>query len=75
MCAVKYLAPCLNREADVAKWVNENPRLAESLDLNSLAAERAPFPAKLVATAPILTDDFSPVEFLDALKTNNTKAR
>lgn len=75
VCAVKYPAPDLNREADVAKLVNANPRLAESLDLNSLAAERAPFPAKLVATAPILTDDFSPVEFLDALKTNNTKAR
>jgi hypothetical protein len=26
-----------------------------------------------VAAARVLTDDFSPVEFLDALKSNNTK--
>jgi hypothetical protein len=29
-------------------------------------------PAKEVTKARLLTDDFSPVEFLDAMKTNNT---
>jgi hypothetical protein len=29
-------------------------------------------PTKQVERARLLTDDFSPVEFLDAMKTNNT---
>ena len=42
------------------------------LDLTALKAERMAIPKKQVERARLLTDDFSPVEFLDAMKTNNT---
>lgn len=75
VCALKSAASDLVLVPDVAALEKLNPRLASKLDLGSLAAELTPFPLELAAKARILTDDFSPVEFLDALKTNNTKAR
>ena len=74
-CAVKYAAPAITGPADAAALARSNPALAARLDLPALARERISFPEAAVATARVLTDDFSPVEFLDALKSNNTKAR
>jgi spermidine synthase len=75
VCAFKSAASDLARAPDIAALEKSNPKLASKLDLDALAAELLPFPAQLAAKARILTDDFSPVEFLDALKTNNTNAR
>jgi len=72
-CAVKYRSPDIGGTPDWAALARTNPALAAKIDLAALARERIAFPAKLAATARVLTDDFSPVEFLDALKTNNTK--
>lgn len=74
-CAVKYAAPIITGPAEAAALARTNPALAARLDLAALAGERIPFPTAAVAAARVLTDDFSPVEFLDALKSNNTKAR
>ncbi len=75
VCALKSTVSDLGWEPDIAALEKLNPKLASKLDLDSLAAELLPFPVELAAKGRILTDDFSPVEFLDALKTNNTKAR
>ncbi len=73
--AVKYTAPDLAAPVDATALARLNPALAARLDLPALAAERIPFPEEAMAKARVLTDDFSPVEFLDALKSNNTKKR
>jgi len=74
-CAVKYRTPDVTGVPDWAALAKANTGLAALMDLESLAGEKIAYPAKLAASARVLTDDFSPVEFLDALKTNNTKAR
>lgn len=74
-CAVKYSTPDVTGAPDWAALAKANPGLAALMDLDSLAGEKIAYPTKLAAAARVLTDDFSPVEFLDALKTNNTKAR
>ena len=75
VCALKSASADLARAPDITALEKSNPKLASKLDLDALAAELMPFPAELASKGRILTDDFSPVEFLDALKTNNTKAR
>jgi spermidine synthase len=74
-CAVKYAAPDMGRTPDVAGLKRVYPALAEKVDLAGLAAERVAFPEAAIKNARVLTDDFSPVEFLDALKSNNTIER
>ena len=44
------------------------------LDMAEIKEEHMPFPA-LDRDATVLTDDFAPVEFLDAMKTNNTSTK
>ncbi len=75
VCALKSADSDLMRGPDITALEKSNPKLASKLDLDALAAELLPFPVELAGKARILTDDFSPVEFLDALKTNNTKNR
>ncbi len=75
VCAVKYAAPDITGAPDGAALAAGNPTLAARLDLVALAKERILFPKPQAAAAQVLTDDFSPVEFLDASKANNTKAR
>jgi spermidine synthase len=72
-CAVKYKTPIVT---DVAKWpapeaVTE-PIFAGRLDMKTVREELTLFPVNRMRTARVLTDDFAPVEFLDALKNNNT---
>lgn len=75
-CAVKYRTPSIS---DAAKWpenaVLMRPPFAGRLDLDALREERTVFADEAIRTGRVLTDDFAPVEFLDAVKTNNTGER
>lgn len=70
--AVKYRMPAI---ADEATWPSAE-QLAKKLrglvDMEQIRLERANVPQRVVDGAEVLTDDFAPVEFLDALKTNNS---
>lgn len=76
-CAVNYRTPSI---ADPATWADPAnpgntvpaPNFRGYLDLAALRAERIEWPAERAKGARLLTDDFSPVEFLDAMKTGNT---
>lgn len=74
ICAVKYREPAIT---DPAAWPTtrelSQPVFAKRLDLEALRRERIDLPIALIKTARVLTDDFAPVEFLDAVKTGNTK--
>ncbi len=72
-CAVKYRTPVVS---DPAAWPDPatlNPPLKGYVDLRLVRSEYVAWPTALVARAQLLTDDFAPVEFLDVMKTNNTK--
>ncbi len=71
--AVKYREPVIT---DPSKWpsaseLNRAP-FAGRLDLDAIRQEHIPIPMREVNRGRVLTDDFAPVEFLDAIKTNNT---
>jgi spermidine synthase len=72
-CAVKYRTPDMTQPQN---WAAVEKAVAGvfagRLDFTALKAERMGIPTKQVERARLLTDDFSPVEFLDAMKTNNT---
>ena len=71
--AVKYRSPVIT---DPAKWPSlaalNRPAFEGRLDLAAVREERVPIPVNRMRTARVLSDDFAPVEFLDALKTNNS---
>jgi spermidine synthase len=72
-CAVKYRDPIMT---DPAKWpgafeLMKTP-FAGRLDLDAIRQERMGLPIAQLETARVLTDDFAPVEFLDAIKSGNT---
>ena len=75
-CAVKYKTPVVT---DPAAWPAvekiTRPAFAGRLDLNTIRDEHWALPLQAMQKAKVLTDDFAPVEFLDAMKTNNTKNR
>lgn len=75
-CAVKYRSPVVT---DPTNWPEVaslmKPVFEGRLDLDRVRRERGDLPTASVRSARVLTDDFSPVEFLDAAKTNNTKER
>lgn len=74
VCAVKYEQPLI---ADPSNWPTTRdlmqPVFQGRLDLDALRRERTELPTAQIKTARVLTDDFAPVEFLDAIKTGNTK--
>jgi spermidine synthase len=74
--AVKYRTPDIMNPAN---WPTPEslarPVFEGRLDLGAVRAERTPIPVEKMGSARVLTDDFAPVEFLDAMKTNNTKSR
>lgn len=76
ICAVKYRSPDVTKPEN---WATIEPAAAKVLagrvDFEALKREHAPIPVKEVARARLLTDDFSPVEFLNAVKSNNTGPR
>ena len=75
-CAVKYRQPVIT---DPAKWpatdVLRRQVFAGRLDLDAIRRERVEIPEMEIQTKQVLTDDFAPVEFLDAIKRNNTGSR
>ena len=74
--AVKYASPVIT---DPKSWpataALSQTVFAGRLDLDALRAEHIPIPTAAVRTAQVLTDDFSPVEFLDTVKINNTREK
>lgn len=72
LCAVKYATPVIT---DPTQWPAAEPLTAllhGRVDMNVIKHERINLPQEAMQTAQVLTDDFAPVEFLDAMKTNNT---
>jgi spermidine synthase len=71
-CAVNYHEPAIT---DPATWpaadVIGRP-LAGRVDLQAIWEEHTDLPAGEMKKASVLTDDFSPVEFLDAIKVRDT---
>jgi spermidine synthase len=72
-CAVKYRTPVITDESRWPDPATLNPPLQGRVDLKAIRGEHVPWPTADVAKAKLLTDDFAPVEFLDVMKTNNTK--
>jgi spermidine synthase len=72
-CAVKYKDPIIT---DSAKWPTPanvtEPVFAGRLDMAKIRGEQTLLPAPQMRNAKILTDDFAPVEYLDAFKANNS---
>ena len=70
--AVKYREPVIT---DPARWPAteqlQHPLFDGRLDLAAIREERIPFPENRVGPARLLSDDFAPVEFLDAMELNN----
>ena len=71
--AVKYASPDMTNPARWPPTAELSAPLQGRLDLASIRAEVIPWPTARVARAKVMTDDFSPVEFLDAMEENNTK--
>jgi spermidine synthase len=76
VCAVKYRDPIVT---DPAKWPGTlelmKPPFAGRLDLDAIRQERIGLPIAQLETARVLTDDFSPVEYLDAINSGNTSTK
>lgn len=72
-CAVKYTTPVItdSKTWPTAEQVTE-PVFAGRLDMKNVREEHTLFPVDRMRAAKVLTDDFAPVEFLDALKSNNS---
>lgn len=74
--AVKYRTPVIT---DPSKWLSAEalavPVFKDRLDLAEVRGERVPIPVNRMRNAKVMSDDFAPVEFLDALKTNNTDGK
>jgi spermidine synthase len=72
-CAVKYRTPVIT---DPSKWPSAEsitaPAFKGRLDLAEIKREHIPMPTDRMQRAKVMSDDFAPVEFLDALKTNNS---
>ncbi|HUJ43892.1 MAG TPA: fused MFS/spermidine synthase [Opitutaceae bacterium] len=72
-CAVNYRQPAIS---DPAGWPSPEalarPPFAGRLDLRAIRNERIDLPRTALKDGRVLTDDFAPVEFLDAIKKNDT---
>jgi spermidine synthase len=75
-CGVKYKSPIIT---DPARWPAASavsaPAFVGRLDMADVRREHTPFPINRMMIAKVLTDDFAPVEFLDALKANNADGK
>lgn len=75
-CAVKYRTPVIT---DPARWPTPEqlarPAFEGRLNLVDLWKEQSPIPIARVRAGRVLSDDFAPVEFLDALKAGNTDGK
>lgn len=74
-CGVKYRAPVMTKPE---AWTIDpalDARLVGRVKLEALRQEVAAWPEREVKRAKMLSDDFAPVEFLDAMEENNTTDR
>jgi spermidine synthase len=72
-CAVNYRSPVITDEKTWPTPESISPAVFKGrLDMADIRGERSLFPVDRMRTAKVLTDDFAPVEFLDALKANNS---
>ncbi len=69
--AVKYRTPSITDESKWPAAEELTRRLRGLVDMEQVKEGRARIPEALVAKADVLTDDFAPVEFLDAMKLGN----
>lgn len=70
-CAVNYREPDIT---DQTRWPSADELSApfgKHLDLAAVRREQVPLPRTAMARAKVMTDDFAPVEYLDAIKSNN----
>ncbi|MDP3073151.1 MAG: fused MFS/spermidine synthase [Opitutaceae bacterium] len=71
-CAVKYREPLI---IDPTKWPTPEavtqPVFAGRVDMKHVRGEHVRLPLNRMRAGQVLSDDFAPVEFLDALKANN----
>jgi spermidine synthase len=72
-CAVQYRSPSITEKPTPATSADLTKKLQGRVDLGEVRDGRIDFPSA-EADATVLTDDFAPVEFLDAIKTNDTVA-
>lgn len=74
--AVKYKSPVIT---DPSRWPAVQslmePAFAGRLDLNLVKEEFTPIPVSRMRNAKVLSDDFAPVEYLDAFKSNNSDGK
>lgn len=71
--AAKYSSPRID---DIKLWADRTQltrKLLGRVDMDTIASELVPLSWVPLNDSKILTDDFSPAEFLDTVKTDNTK--
>jgi spermidine synthase len=73
-CAVTYRTPSIANERTWPAPADLTKKLQGRADLSEVRNGRIDFPAA-ESDATVLTDDFAPVEFLDAMKTNDSGPR
>jgi spermidine synthase len=71
---VNYRSPSITDEKTWTPAEELTKKLDGRLDMSQIKQQHVSFPS-LPRDATVLTDDFAPVEFLDAMKTNNTSMR
>ncbi len=76
-CAVKYKSPDITDPAawPTAEAVSSPEFTGRLLDMAVIRKEHIRIPVNRVRNGRVLTDDFAPVEFLDALKSNNSDSK
>jgi len=72
-CAVKYREPDITNPANWTSVETLNPRFSDRLNMTFIRDERMAWPTAQVESAKVLTDDFNPAEFLNAIEENNQK--
>jgi spermidine synthase len=70
-CAVKYTTPDITDPANWTAVEELKSRFSGWLPIDLIRDERMPWPTGQVAEARVLTDDFNPVEMLNAIEANN----
>lgn len=72
VCAVNYSSPAITDPAMWPESAELTQRLNGLVDMEDIRKSHVEVPLGILKDAPVLTDDFAPVEFLDAAKVGNT---
>lgn len=75
-CAVKYRTPVIT---DPSKWPAPDmlmvPPFLGRINMTEIKREVIPMPTERMRNAKVLSDDFAPVEYLDAIKVHNSEEK